>query len=762
MKRALVGIVVVVGIALAAVLALPLIYDVDKKLRPEIEKLAQQKLNGSLQLGSMKLSMWGNLKVSVAGVKLSQAENTVLSTDQASLSISYISLLGGELKAQLILEQPKISVQKQKDGSFNLMQLVKAESASNTAPDTPESEAGSAADLSVLERLDFDLIIREAELTYLDVGNKSEMKVTGLDLELENLGVDREIELESKAKIEFRPNKDLSLLGDLLLDGKTRLRWTKTGFQGLSLDLDLDLKDLDIQAFDLLTKGPGIPLEMETKLQLYPDRLEIEKIKLEVNDFELTTSGSLVSFSPLKFDLRTQSNRLELNNWQKILRPVGQFSLQGKLDLDLRVSGSLEALEYKGSLNLSEGGMLMAGLKNPLRNIRAEMLLQNQKLELKQLAVESGASRVDIKGVLRDFSAPNLRLLVTSKSMKTSDWLAPMTEQEKQQKIAQAKGNQPGLSQEEIRQMLMGPIEQLKQIPLLRKAQMQAQLKIDRIEHEAIRADNFVSKLSYQNLAFELEEASMDLFAGKAVMTSRVDIQPKLPKYSMRIKAAGLDVVDASQAFVPAMKGSLTGKLDANFKLSGQGIERQDLEEHLMANGDFQLIEGSWSGMQAMKLLGEKLAKVPGVKDKAANIKMGNEFSKFFGEFGLAKGIFVLHQFQIDLKEARTALMGQGTVNFDLLANLKASVIAPAGNVPKKLRYKDGRMQIPVDISGPIKEPKVDWDKTLKLVAGAYAEEAGARVIEAEKKKLGNKLEQDAKKLLKGKDAKKLLKGLGL
>ena len=115
----------------------------------------------------------------------------------------------------------------------------------------------------------------------------------------------------------------------------------------------------------------------------------------------------------------------------------------------------------------------------------------------------------------------------------------------------------------------------------------------------------------------------------------------------------------------------------------------------------------------------------------------------------------------MDLKEARTAVIGRGTVNFDMQANMLASIIAPLNNPPPKIRYKDGRAELPIEITGPVSTPKIDWQKMLKKVTGAYAEQAGKKVIEKEKKKVEKKLEQEAKKLLKSDDAKKLLKGLG-
>lgn len=764
MKKLVVAIVVFFVVVIGGLVSFPLFYDIDKKVRPEVEKIAEQSLNGKLEVGklSLSLSLLGGVYIDIQGIKLSSEKETIVSTDRAQLSIPFIEILKGGFAGVLELSGPNINISKDKKGEFNFANLVKTQKTATEEGAVEESDAKSEGPkLGVLDRVDVDLIIKNAKVSYVDMQSGFKTDVKDFNLALENLGFSKEIDLNIKTDLSLNPSSDVSLQGDIVVLGKSYIEWGETSFNDVSLDLEMDLTALDTQVSGLLSKGKSVPLKVELKSKLYQKNLQLEALDLVVNDFKITTSGAVKSFDPLKYDFSVTSNSLELSNWSKIVRPVGQFGVSGALDLNLKVKGDGDILDYSGGVNLRNGRATVPGIRSPLEAIGARLQLSTDQLKIEEILFNAGTSSVSLNGDLRGFDAPKIKIGVYSKNINSADFIAPMTESEKQQKMEQAKAEQPGLTEEQIQQMVMGPIEQLKQVPILRKTVLDANLKIDKLTHERIKASNLVTDLHYEDLKFSLKRMSLDLFGGKAAVVSTINIKPKKPSYEMKARVAGLDVVEATDAFVPDLKGSLTGALEADFELSGRGASEADVREHLAGRGGFNLKEGTWSGLQAMKIVGEKLASINGAKDKASQVKIGNEFKEFKGDFVIAKSVFSLTNFSMDLKEARTALVGKGTVNFDMNANMLASIIAPLNNPPPKIRYKDGRAELPIEITGPISSPKIDWQKMLNKVAGAYAEQAGRKAIAKEKKKVEKKIEQEAKKLLKSDDAKKLLKGLG-
>jgi hypothetical protein len=72
------------------------VVDVDK-YRPQIVSKANEQLNGKLELGQLKLSLWGRVKIDINGLKLSDAAGkNIISVQDASFNLPFLSLNGME------------------------------------------------------------------------------------------------------------------------------------------------------------------------------------------------------------------------------------------------------------------------------------------------------------------------------------------------------------------------------------------------------------------------------------------------------------------------------------------------------------------------------------------------------------------------------------------------------------------------------------------------------------------------------------------
>ena len=80
---------------LAAVVAIPLLVDVDK-YRPQIVSAVNERLYGKLELGKLKLSLWGQVRIEVGGLSLTDAAGRkVLGVNDAYFHVSFDSILAG-------------------------------------------------------------------------------------------------------------------------------------------------------------------------------------------------------------------------------------------------------------------------------------------------------------------------------------------------------------------------------------------------------------------------------------------------------------------------------------------------------------------------------------------------------------------------------------------------------------------------------------------------------------------------------------------
>ena len=62
MKKLGIALIILLGIFSATALLLPLFINVDK-YRPQIVEMANQKINGTLEVGKLSLSLWGQVRI---------------------------------------------------------------------------------------------------------------------------------------------------------------------------------------------------------------------------------------------------------------------------------------------------------------------------------------------------------------------------------------------------------------------------------------------------------------------------------------------------------------------------------------------------------------------------------------------------------------------------------------------------------------------------------------------------------------------------
>src|SRR3954469_21448096 len=94
-KKILIAIGALFALFIAAAIAVPLFVDVDK-YRPQIVSKANEYLNGKLEIGKLSLSLWGQIKVKIDGLSLTDPKGTkVFGVQDAYFHIPFTSILGG-------------------------------------------------------------------------------------------------------------------------------------------------------------------------------------------------------------------------------------------------------------------------------------------------------------------------------------------------------------------------------------------------------------------------------------------------------------------------------------------------------------------------------------------------------------------------------------------------------------------------------------------------------------------------------------------
>jgi uncharacterized protein involved in outer membrane biogenesis len=127
MKKLMVGLIVFFGVLVVSAIVIPLVVDVDQ-YRPKIVQLANENLNGKLDLGKLSLSLWGTIKIHVGGMALKDSkQNTVLSVQEAFVHIPWMSIFKSSPEFILKMKGPKLNVLREKTGEINVSTLLKSD-----------------------------------------------------------------------------------------------------------------------------------------------------------------------------------------------------------------------------------------------------------------------------------------------------------------------------------------------------------------------------------------------------------------------------------------------------------------------------------------------------------------------------------------------------------------------------------------------------------------------------------------------------------
>jgi uncharacterized protein involved in outer membrane biogenesis len=268
-------------------------------------------------------------------------------------------------------------------------------------------------------------------------------------------------------------------------------------------------------------------------------------------------------------------------------------------------------------------------------------------------------------------------------------------------------------------------------------------------DYKNIRAKDLTGNISFQDGVLASKDLEFGLFGGRTNLDFTVDSNLKPSRYSSKIRAVGVDVNAATTSQMPEYKDSIKGKLESQMSLSGSLGTTLEIQKSMRGGGQLRLVDGSWSGLAAVKTLAEKIKSIPRLQEKAKDLKVGDSFKTLKTFFEIKDMSLFLTQLEMELKDSHTSLLGNGRVGFDKSFQFEGSVLAPLQSPPKSLRAQDGRAKLPIQMSGRVNGPDIKWEATTSAVANAYLQEEGAKAIESEFKKLKENIkDENLKKVL--------------
>jgi AsmA protein len=269
------------------------------------------------------------------------------------------------------------------------------------------------------------------------------------------------------------------------------------------------------------------------------------------------------------------------------------------------------------------------------------------------------------------------------------------------------------------------------------------------MKHLEVNADVKGQQARLSNLSFQM-------FNGQAKAQGGMSLGSATPPFHGQVTIQGLQLGPALEVISPDSKVAVSGTASMEIAVAGRGFSMPDLTKALEGPGRLEVKDGRVEGVNLMEEAAA-LLKIAGISLDQAKATV---FSTVETDFMIKQGLVNVQKLLMDSHDFQAT--GTGTVGFDqalkLAVNLNLSQTLSqklAGSSPvAKLALKDGRIRLPLLITGTAQNPSYTLD--MKGLTGKVQEQMQEKLKGAVKDLLeGTKSPKEV-----GKEGEELLKGL--
>lgn len=794
--KILIWVVAIVIVLLVVVsLAVKLIFT-KEKLMAMIQPRVEKALNRQVRIEDISPSIFKGLGVDIKGLEISNLlgyeQKDFFKIKSFSVRVKFLPLLKRRIEVKrIILDQPEIFIEKNKEGILSIADLMKG--------------GGGPLPLVLFENVQ----TKNGSFTYEDLSNGSRIFLGGIeqkgklvsDQNYENgrsegkLSI-REIDLKLpgfKSKLPelsfvLQHKVSFSLTGDSLSVEQVKIDLAKISLEikGVVKDLkmnpqaDLALSSKDISIQDLLSSIPAeknsplsqlkssgkmrmtASLKGELKGKTLPSfkgqvslkdvRVDFAKvpqpfilpsgqIDFDNQSLSIITQDAKLGNTPLELkavidnyadpnltsELKTKFDLAIVKEVQKL--PEGT-NLSGSVDIDAKAFGKLkkpEQLDLSGRLALRSVEISSPNLTVPVKNLNSDMALSKGILNIENLSLNMGKSSLSLNGKVENV----VQSLVPGKGAPKKPFLS-------------FRLNSPFVDLDEIM-----PVEEkgkpkekqpLKTAPPFPDVDASGQVEVKKLLFRQVELQNLVANLEIKNRVIKVQNVAANVYNGVVGGDATYDLTDvNDPKFDIKVSASKIEANNFLSRFA-LFKDHLFGNLNLTADFSGTGQSTEQIVRSLIASGSGTITDG-------------KLVNWDLLNQISTYLKM-NEFKEekirtLTNSFKVNQGRVFFEDFQAlttsgDWKATGSVgLDGSLDYSVNLVLSPELSSRIDLGDLTKFFQDENGRTVLDFKIEGNAKSPKF-------TISTARAEKKFQQQLQQQKDKATEDLKKKAGDLLKG------------
>ncbi len=719
---------------LGAALVIPFVVDVDR-YRPKLIDIVNQNIHGKFDLGKLKLSLWGQVRVEIAGVSIvDRAGKKLLSVNDAFLHIPFSSILGGSPLVVFKMDRPMIYVMKDKSGKINLLELMKSQQEKAQEKSTSPSSNIALPALVVRARVDMDM--KNAQLIYADATTGLDTKLTDLNFSIHDVSLSRPMKMSLRTHIDTRLGKLFEVKGPIEFSAQAKPEIVDGKFDHMDMNSKLNMDQLLVQAPELFEKKPGIPFGADFVARLSQKEAKLQDLTARLHTVSLSASGTVSNIgeegkSPI-VNMGLKSNSIEMKSWVELVPMLKDFQLSGTAQLNAGVNGPSDQLGYAGSFKIADFVAQSPRLKSKPK-VDALVHFKTDQIEKMIVTVKAPGNDLQVQGSLVSFKKPKLDMSITSSGMDLDQLVdfpsSPVSSGGQGAVVSGKTGSASASSPTKTDYDAM--LASLRESSVMKEFSGLLDINIKQIKVYDVRLLEILSKVTVKDLVFSVDHSSMKVWNGTITANKRVDFKPKAPAYQFGVQVKGLDMAKAMESQVKLFKNTLIGKADFAMNGSGSSLNPDLLIDRLNVKGNMKIAHAKFATIDIGRMVTEALnnsissiaQKVPALNGKKIqNLPNAESYYEWVtADFTLANGHFSSPNFYakaeaqkgIDLKGNTDVGMKDYSLNarwevvdtYDLTGAKKISVEQQGVHIDSILAEKNGPVRFPVSVGCTLTSP---------------------------------------------------------
>lgn len=686
-KTLLISVSILVFLLLVAMIVIPLVVDVDH-YRPQIVQAVNERINGKFELGKLKLSLWGQVRVEVAGVRLNDWRGqSIVKVENAFFHLPFTSLLSGSPELTFQMKKPELSVVKDKNGKLNVLTLLKQTAAASATGAIDGSTsgvgtgggAGSTSKIAptelpgIVTKARLGVEIREASLSYFDEAlGKKPQRVQDLNLIIRDISLSRTMSLELWASLASQleqaspkdgKNASLQLRGPLKLNAQVKPHLSQGKLDYLQLAFKADFNDVEVLVPGLFEKKKGILAQAQGILKTSFEKASIEQFDVQFHNAAIQVTGEVTQLksgmeSGPQLRVQMKSNEISFQPWSELIPLLKNYDLGGTVFFDADIQGEASKLNYKANLSVQKVTAKAPHLKAQ-PEINGSIKVITDQVESMHFSFKAPGNDLKVSGKLVSFLTPKMDVQVTSSGMDLDQLIEfpPLQKTKEEKSPTQSTGaitlgeGELGSKGEELSSAATGTgvgagshpnkpttdfdalLDPLRENKMILNTAAHVSIHIDFVKAYGIKIANIASKLFFKNLVAGVESFSMGVFGGRIQAQASVDLKPKAPEYRFSSEVSALDLHEAVKSQFKLFKNTVLGKAFFKMTGTGSGFNPDVAIKNLSAKGSMKIEKATFAtvdvGKMAANALNQTLSrlaeKIPQLKGKSLSAVSGRE-----------------------------------------------------------------------------------------------------------------------------------------